>query len=139
MYSHVLKALDDIRERASRQSNALSMAYRGQPFTAVADAQADRPLATLYFINATSAFDDALDIYIQNTFPGVKSEKVDTFGKRISFLERQSALKSSAQLRKHKEMRNAYAHEVGNHAEWSDLWQVLADIDVELKHLGIKA
>lgn len=138
MYKFVFTALDQIMANAHRQSNLLSMVFMGQPFAPVADAAAHGPLATLYFINAMSAFDDALEIYIHNEFSNVKSRDLDSLGKRIKFLEKNAVLQNPALMKVHQLTRNTYAHEIGKYAKWTDLWQVVVDIENELRHLGIK-
>ena len=135
MYSACLANLKDIRQRAERQSNLLSMTFKGMPFASVADAQAHQPLATLYFINAVSILDDALEIYMRVNFPAVDCEKQDTLGKRLTFLGSRSITTNTDVLRSYKNKRNTFAHEVGRYGTWAELWLVLEGIEREIQHL----
>jgi len=104
------------------------------------------PVATCFIINAVALLDEALELFIRDKFQGQSTSWTDTsgkrraansFGGRIDFLDRFGRLLSASTLRALKTRRNEYAHESGKYGDWRELDQVLAEIDTELRHLGI--
>lgn len=135
LFQRSFAALENIRVRARRQSNPLSTAYMGQPFSAIADAQAHGPLATLYIINAVSILDEGLEHVMSVYASPSECRRNDSLGKRIMFLERYCVLANASLMRQFKDLRNSFAHEVGSYGTWQDLWMVLEGVEREIRHL----
>lgn len=92
--------------------------------------------ATRYLLAAVAVLDDALEAHIDTKLGGAPRD-VTSLGKRIEFLDRGKHLKDGARLKAIQKLRNMYAHEAGKDSNLDEAIVVIADIEAELKHLGI--
>ena len=93
-----------------------------------------KALPTLYYINAVSAFQSALELYIYKNY---YRDNLWNLQSCITYLEKRGKLDNPTEALSIKKKRNDYAHEVDKFATWDDLKQVLIDIKKELTHLHI--
>ncbi len=94
----------------------------------------DTFLPTFLYIATVSLLDDALDEFICANYPGTKPGKLSQM---LFFLEQQGRLNDPQRLSGIKDARNKYAHEPGEYGTWDELTALLADLDIELHHLGV--
>jgi len=96
----------------------------------------DKFLPSFMFIAAVSILDEALERYIGPNHQA-NAKNLDALGKRIQYLGKMGKLKDERRLLQIKNDRNKFAHEMDQYATWDDLTTLLADIDEQLKYLGI--
>jgi|SRR5215216_4619176 len=97
----------------------------------------DTFLPTYLYIAIVSLLHDALREFIKVNYPRSKPENFGTCIDILSSRHRQKRLKNPDRMRAIKDMRDAFAHEVGVYASWNDLDTLLQNLDEELQYLGV--
>jgi hypothetical protein len=92
--------------------------------------------ATRYLLAAVAVLDDALEDHIDAKLGGAPRD-VTSLGKRIEFLDQGKHLKDGVRLKAIQKLRNVYAHEADKDSNPDEALVVIADIEAELKHLGV--
>lgn len=97
----------------------------------------DRLLPSVLFLRMVSILDEALDFYIdEQNIQWPAKKKRDLYNK-IDVLGDSVALKDRGQCHHIREKRNALAHNPGEFVQWSELYNHLNAIELELKNLRL--
>lgn len=97
----------------------------------------DRLLPSVLFLRIVSILDEALEFYIDDRNIQWPSNKKGDLNNKIDVLGDSRILKDKGECHRIRERRNELAHEAGKFVQWSELYDCLDVVELELKNLGL--